>query len=152
MAPRKRNSTDRSLSSESKYSRVEFMREFPDDETCLGWLKGHRFPDGIECVNCEKVTPHYRVKSRPSYSCQNCGHHVHPTEGTIFEKSSTSLHLWFQAIYLMSSTRCGVSAKHIEREIGVTYKTAHRMCKLIRTLLVNMEGPGRAEGPAHAES
>src|ERR1039458_1059522 len=135
MAPRNRNSTERSASSESRYSRVEFARDFPDDDACLEWLKNHLYPDGILCKNCGKVTAHYRVKSRPSYSCQSCGNHVHPTAGTIFHKSSTSLHLWFQAIYLMSSTRCGVSAKHIEREIGVTYKTAHRMAKMIRRLL-----------------
>jgi transposase-like protein len=56
---------------------------------------------------------------------------------TIFEKSSTSLKLWFYAMYLMSSTRCGISAKQLEREIGVTYRTAHRMMKKIRTELMN---------------
>jgi transposase-like protein len=135
MAPRNRNSTERSASSESRYSRVEFARDFPDDDACLEWLKNQLYPDGIFCKNCHKVTSHYRVKARPSYSCQSCGNHVHPTAGTIFHKSSTSLHLWFQAIYLMSSTRCGISAKHLERELGVTYKTAWRMARLIRSLL-----------------
>lgn len=55
--------------------------------------------------------------------------------GTIFEKSSTSLHLWYYAMYLMASTRCGISAKQIQRETGVTYKTAWRMFKQIRSLL-----------------
>jgi len=73
--------------------------------------------------------------SRPSYSCDQCGHHVHPTAGTIFHKSSTSLKTWFHAIYLMASTRCGISAKQVERETGVTYKTAYRMFNKIRTLL-----------------
>ena len=135
MAPRNRRSTERSPSSFSTYSRAEFTREFPDDDTCLAWLKDQLYPDGIWCKNCERVTPHYRVQSRPSYSCQFCGHHVHPTAGTIFHKSSTSFHLWFQAIYLMSATRCGISAKQLEREIGVNYKTAHRMFRLIRSLL-----------------
>jgi hypothetical protein len=44
--------------------------------------------------------------------------------GTIFEGSSTSLQVWFYAMYLITSTRCGVSAKQLERELGVTYKTA----------------------------
>jgi transposase len=57
-------------------------------------------------------------------------------KGTIFEKSTTSLHLWFYAMYLMASTRCGISAKQMERELGVTYKTAHRMMKKIRTELM----------------
>jgi transposase len=135
MAGRDRNSTERSPSSDCRYSRVEFTRDFPDDATCLEWLKNHLYPDGIYCVNCERVTTHHRVKSRPSYSCQFCGHHVHPTAGTIFHKSSTSLHLWFQGIYLMSSTRCGISAKQLGREIGVNYKTALRMFHKVRELL-----------------
>ena len=55
--------------------------------------------------------------------------------GTIFEKSSTALRTWFYAMYLMSATRCGISAKQIQRETGVTYKTAWRMFKQIRTLM-----------------
>src|SRR5579863_7958193 len=55
--------------------------------------------------------------------------------GTIFEHSSTSLRLWYYAMYLMASTRCGISAKQIQRETGVTYKTTWRMFKQIRSLL-----------------
>jgi transposase len=76
-----------------------------------------------------------RTQQRQSWTCTACGHHVHPTAGTIFEKSSTSLHLWFYGIYLMTSTRCGISAKQLERELGVGYKTAWRMFHLIRELL-----------------
>ncbi len=71
-------------------------------------------------------------QQRQSWTCTACGHHLHPTAGTIFHKSSTSLHLWFYAMYLMTSTRCGISAKQLERELGVTYKTAWRMANLIR--------------------
>src|SRR5438445_11911309 len=135
MAPRNRSSTGRSPSSDCRYSRVEFARDFPDDDTCLEWLKNELYPDGIFCKNCDRVTSHYRVKSRASYSCQTCGNHVHPTAGTVFHKSSTSLHLWFQGIYLMSSTRCGISAKQLGREVGVNYKTALRMFHKVRDLL-----------------
>ncbi len=82
------------------------------------------YPEGIFCPTCERVTKHHRVKSRPAYSCQFCGHHVYPMVGTIFEGSSTSLRLWFYAMYLMASTRCGISAKQLERELGVSYPTA----------------------------
>ncbi len=62
--------------------------------------------------------------------------------GTIFERSSTSLHLWFYAMYLITSTRCGISAKHLERELGVTYKTAWRMFNKIRNhLMTDDSGP-----------
>ncbi len=115
------------------YSR--FMELFPDNDACLEHLKGRFFSDGTECPKCGKASKFHRIRGRSAYSCQFCGNHVYPTAGTIFHKSTVSLQLWFFAIYLMSSTRCGISAKQLEREIGVTYKTAHRMFKQIRTLL-----------------
>jgi transposase len=114
---------------------MEFMEQFPDDGACLGHLVGRLYPNGIYCPKCERVTKHHRETNRPSYACQYCGHHEHPLVGTIFENSATSLRLWFYAIYLMSSTRCGISAKQLERELGVTYKTAWRMFHKIRSLL-----------------
>ena len=101
----------------------------------MAYLVEQLYPDGIYCPTCETVTKHHRDKARPSYTCQFCGHHEHPMKGTIFEGSTTSLKLWFDAIYLMASTRCGISAKQLEREIGVTYKTAWRMFKQIRSML-----------------
>src|SRR5262249_20858008 len=93
------------------------------------------YPDGIHCPTCKKVTKHYREADRPSYKCEFCGHHEHPMVGTIFQDSATSLRLWYYAMYLMASTRCGISAKQLERELGVTYKTAWRMFNKIRSLL-----------------
>jgi transposase-like protein len=122
-----------------KCTKKDFDRQFPDDAVCLEWLKNYLYPDGIFCQNCEAITKHHRVKSRPSYSCDHCGHHVHPTAGTIFHKSPTPLTTWFYAIYLMASTRCGISAKQIERETGVTYKTAWRMFKQIRSMLIEKD-------------
>jgi transposase-like protein len=120
-----------------KYTLKDFQKQFPDDATCLEWLKNRLYPDGIFCDACQAITKHHRVKSRPSYSCDNCGHHVHPTADTIFHKSPTPLTTWFYAVYLMASTRCGISAKQIQRETGVTYKTAWRMFKQIRSMLTD---------------
>src|SRR5437870_8064420 len=117
------------------YTFKNFQRQFPDDATCLEWLRNYIYPDGIYCIKCEATTLHHRVKSRPSYSCDHCGHHVHPTADTIFHKSPTPLTIWFYAIYLMAQTRCGISAKQIQRETGVTYKTAWRMFNRIRSML-----------------
>lgn len=124
------------------YTLKDFQKQFPDDATCLEWLKNRLYPDGIFCDACQAITKHHRVKSRPSYSCDHCGHHVHPTADTIFHKSPTPLTTWFYAVYLMASTRCGISAKQIQRETGVTYKTAWRMFKQIRSMLSDeMSGP-----------
>ncbi|MDA1280547.1 MAG: IS1595 family transposase [Chloroflexi bacterium] len=119
----------------AKYTIKDFNNQFPDEAACLDYLRDERWPNGIHCESCDRITKHHKVVSRKSYSCDNCGHHVHPTARTIFHKSRTPLTSWFYAMFLMASTHCGISAKQLERELGVTYKTAWRMFKQIRTLM-----------------
>jgi transposase len=119
-----------------RYTRNQFDADFPTDDVCLETIKEQRFPGGVtHCEKCQQERKHYRVKGRTAYACDHCGNHIYPLAGTIFEKSTTPLRIWFQAMYLMGSTRCGISAKQIQRETGVTYKTAWRMFKQIRSLL-----------------
>jgi transposase len=127
-----------------------FLDRFPDDEACLEYLKEKRYPGGIaHCEKCGVERKHHRVTGRPAYACDYCGSMISPMAGTIFEHSSTSLKKWFYAMYLMGSTRCGISAKQIQRETGVTYKTAWRMFRQIRSLLseegMQLEGPTTVE-------
>ncbi len=118
-----------------KYPIKQFDAQFPDEESCLEFLKNARCPQGITCSKCERVTKHFRITGRKVYSCEFCAAHVSPTADTIFHKSSTYLRSWFHAMFLMASTRTGISAKQLEREVGVTYKTAWRMFKQIRSLM-----------------
>jgi transposase len=121
---------------ELRYTFQQFEKDFPTDNACLESIKEQRFPQGkTDCVKCLKSRKHYRVKGRTAYACETCGNHIYPLAGTIFEKSSTALRIWFHAMYLMGSTRCGISAKQIQRETGVTYKTAWRMFTQIRKLM-----------------
>ena len=106
----------------------------------LEFIKNSRWPDGIHCNKCDAVTSHHKIKGRKVYSCALCGSHVSPTAGTIFHKSRTSLRTWFHAMFLMASTRTGISAKQLERETGVTYKTAWRMFTEIRKLMAQEDG------------
>jgi transposase len=134
-----RGSPEHQPSCGSAFSLVAFMREYPDDAACLDRLWRTRFaPDGhhAHCRRCQRRRKFHRTRTRASYTCDTCGLHVHPMKDTIFEKSTTSLHQWFYAMYLMTGTRCGISAKQLERELGVGYKTAHRMMKKIRTELM----------------
>lgn len=119
---------------------AQFFRQFPNDETCLQHLFDVRFGQGFECPSCERPSNWYRIKSERAYSCQWCGHHLHPTVGTPFEQTRTPLQLWFYAIRLFTTTRHGVSGKELERQLGVTYKTAWRMAKLIREHMADVDG------------
>ncbi len=125
---------------------MEFTRLFPDDDTCLAHLWRTRYAldenDSAHCERCQEIRPFKKYEGkqqRQAWTCTACGFQIYPTAGTIFHKSSTSLQLWFYAMYLMSSTRCGISAKQLERELGVTYKTAWRMFTLIRNELMDQD-------------
>ena len=129
-----------------RYTVKDFNKEFPNDDACLRHIAEQRYPDGIaQCPKCNVERKHHRVGNRTAFACDHCGNHIYPLAGTIFEKSSTSLRLWFYAAYLMGSTRCGISAKQVQRETGVTYKTAWRMFRQIRSLMsdsdLELEGP-----------
>lgn len=127
-----------------RYTVEQFNAEFPDDDTCLEYIAEQKWPKGIApCAKCKRDRKHHRVSGRTAWACDSCGNHIYPLAGTVFEKTTTSLRLWFYAMYLMGSTRCGISAKQIQRETGVTYKTAWRMFRQIRTLLsedIKLEG------------
>ena len=153
-----RNNPKRGSASESQLALFEFFREFPDDAACLDYLWRSRFaPDGKNayCSRCEQVRTFKRyankTRARHVWSCTACAHQISPTAGTIFHKSPTSLQLWFYAIYLITSTRCGISAKQLERELGVTYKTAWRMFNLIRNRLMNQDYQGPLGGAVEAD-
>lgn len=129
---------------QARYTIRDFKRDFPNEEACLEWLKNSRWPDGVFCEKCQKITKHHHVTNRKAYACDVCGNHVYPMVGTILEKSATSLITWFHAIFLMANTRCGISAKQLQRETGVTYKTAWRMFRQIRSMLdedISLECP-----------
>ena len=119
---------------------AQFFRQFPDDEACLAHLFAVRFGQGFACPSCERPSRWYRIKAERAYSCQWCGHHLHPTVGTLFEQTRTPLQLWFYAIHLFTTTRHGVSGKELERQLGVTYKTAWRMATLIRQHMADVDG------------
>ena len=123
-----------------KFTIKEFHAQYPDDKTCLEAIFKRRFGYLKCCPSCERETNFYRVTTRRCYVCQWCGHQIYPTKGTPFEKTTTSLKHWFYAMYLMTATRSGVSAKELERQLGVTYKTAWRMAHQIRLL---MSGKGK---------
>ncbi|MDP3368663.1 MAG: IS1595 family transposase [Brevundimonas sp.] len=113
----------------------QFQARFPTEDACLEHLKLVRYGAKHTCAKCEREARYYRVKARRSYECEHCGYQVYPTAGTPFHGTRTSLRDWFYVMFLFTSTRNGVAAKRVQREIGVTYKTAWRMCKLIRAYM-----------------
>jgi transposase-like protein/ribosomal protein L24E len=115
------------------YNFKDFDTQFPDDAACLDFVFRARYANHV-CECGHKGCFHRRAKRR-AYECAWCGAQIYPTAGTIFHKSETSLKSWFFAIFLFAKSKNGVAAKELERQLGVTYKTAHRMGHQIRRLM-----------------
>lgn len=123
----------------------QFFKRFPNDDSCLIHLFKTRFEKNHQCPKCLRKGEWYKLEAERAFSC-TCGHHIHPTAGTIFQDSKTSLQLWFYAIYLFTTTRSGVSAKELERQLGVTYKCAWRMGHKIREYMAKVDGDEKLGG------
>ena len=124
------------------YTFRQFQADFPDSDACLAKIMGLRYGDCPRCHECKRETKYHRIAKRRAYACQFCGAHVYPCVGTPFEKSRTPLRDWFFAMYLFTTTRHGIAAKELERQLGVTYKTAWRMAHELRKLMAGMEKDG----------
>lgn len=123
-----------------------FLERFPTDDSCLDHLMETRYGKRHECAKCGKLANFHRVKSRRCYECDFCGYQVYPTAGTPFESTRTSLRDWFTVMFMFTASRNGVSAKEVQRTIGVTYKTAWRMCNLIRQYMGYVDGDNSLGG------
>lgn len=130
---------------------TEFFKRFPTDDDCLDHLMSVRYGDKIECPKCSKVGKFSRVKKIPAYSCAWCGHHIHPMAGTPFERSRTPLQKWFYAMYLFTTSRHGVPAKELQRQLGVTYKCAWRMGHEIRKYMAHVDGDDDLSGTVEVD-
>jgi len=136
-----------------KYTFKQFQAQFPDDAACLLALMNIQYGGTkITCPGCGVAEAQFHaMNKRKAFACQECGHHIYPCAGTIFHKSSTKLTNWFFAMYLMTSTRHGVAAKELERQIGCTYKTAWRMAHELRKLMANADTNGKGPLSGHVE-
>lgn len=124
-----------------RFTLTDFKAHFPDDDACLAWLFTKRYGQhGPLCV-CGKRDAFHHVAGRKAYACAWCGAQLSPAAGTIFDHSPTPLSLWFYAMFLMCASKNGVAAKEIQRQVGVTYKTAWRMAHAIRSLMDDETDP-----------
>jgi transposase-like protein len=125
---------------------TNFFQRFPDDDACLDHLMQVRYGDCTICPKCEKEGKFNRLSKSPAYACSWCGHHIHPMAGTPFYRSRTPLQKWFYAMYLFTTSRHGVPAKELQRQLGVTYKCAWRMGHEIRKYMGNVDGDDGLSG------
>jgi transposase len=128
----------------------QFFGMFPDDESCVEHLFKSKYGEEPVCSKCGQIGKFRKLTDIPAYTC-NCGHHIHPMVGTPFEDSRTPLQKWFYAMYLFTTSRHGVPAKELQRQLGVTYKCAWRMGHLIRQYMAKVDGDDQLSGTVEAD-
>ena len=118
-------------------SHSEFQREFADEASCGAFLFKRRWPDGFVCPVCGKRRV-AALKSRPRlYECLDCGRQTSITAGTAMHRTRLPLTAWFWAAHLMTTHSNGMSARQLEDQLGVTYKTAWLLTQKLRRSMID---------------
>ncbi len=133
-------------------SLYDLMEAFPTEEACVKHLEKMRWPCGIVCQWCGCSRKFYLISRSHRYKCADCKREFSVRKNTIFEDSHLPLRKWFAAAWLMTSHRKGIPATQLERELGVTYKTAWFMHGRLRAVMETMnEHGGPMDGEVEAD-
>ena len=115
----------------------EFQEAFPDEACCAAFLVRRRWPNGFVCPGCAGRRA-AALKSRAyTYECSNCGRQTSITAGTAMHRTRLPLTTWFWAAHLMATHSNGMSARQLEDQLGVTYKTAWLLTQKLRRSMVD---------------
>jgi len=115
---------------------LQLQRRFATEEDCETFLRRVRWPEGVRCPRCGTANPYYTA-GLAKWECRSCRRQFTLTSGTVFHGTRTPLLKWFIAIWLVCSSKRGISGKQLQRILGVTYKTAWRMAMQIRLAMLH---------------
>jgi transposase-like protein len=118
----------------------KLVERFGSEDKCRTYLEELRWPDGVECPRCGAKTVS-RLEDRKQYECSKCRYQFSVTAGTIMHDSHLPLWKWFLAIYLVTESKKGISAKQLQRTLAVSYKTAWYLSHRIRDAMGDAEQP-----------
>jgi transposase-like protein len=114
----------------------ELIEQFRSEDKCREYLEDLRWPDGVRCPRCgfDSVS---RIEKRHVWECNetSCRYQFSVTAGTVFHDSHLPLWKWFLAIYLIGESKKGISAKQLQRTLGVSYKTAWYLGHRVRSAM-----------------
>lgn len=118
-------------------SLTEFQEAFPDEASCAAFLFDRRWPDGFVCPVCGRDRAAILKSRAHTYECLDCGRQTSLTAGTVMHRSKLPLTAWFWAAHLMSTHSNGMSARQLEDQLGLTYKTAWLLTQKLRRSMVD---------------
>lgn len=118
----------------------KLVEQFGSEDRCREYLEALRWPDGVVCPRCESKSVS-KIETRNQFDCNSCRYQFSVTAGTIFHDSHLPLWKWFLAVYLIGESKKGISAKQLQRMLGVSYKTAWHLAHRIRDAMGDDEQP-----------
>lgn len=123
----------------------EWQKRYPDDAACLAEIAKLRWPESFQCPLCGH-SHGWQLTTRPVIECSHCHRQTSITAGTLFHASKVSLPRWFWAIYWISSDKGSISALRLSKLIGVSWRTAHKMLRKLRTAMGHQDSLYRLHG------
>ncbi len=117
-----------------RMSLIEFNDMYGSEELCKQDLWERRHEIGYECPKCY-CNKGYKIEERYIWQCAGCRHQIYLTAGTVFDNSKLELRKWYLATFLIVSSKSGISAKELQSQIGVTYKTAWYVNRRLREVM-----------------
>lgn len=115
-------------------SLAQFRSWFPTDADCADYLDWLRWPDGFVCPCCSSIGDWADLVG--IHRCSGCGRRFSATSGTIFHRTRTPLTVWFEAAWLMTVSKQGISALNLQRTTGLgSYQSAWTMLQKFRTVM-----------------
>ena len=115
----------------------EYQEQFSDEEDCFKYLFQLRWPNGFVCPKCGG-SEYYMIYKHKRFQCKQCRHQTSVTAGTVFHRSHQPLRILFMAVYLIATSKKGLSAMELRRKLGINgYKTAWLLMQKIRTAMAS---------------
>src|SRR5271157_3618976 len=118
-------------------SLTEFQSAFPDEASCAAFLFERRWPDGFVCPACGNARAAALRSRAYTYECYGCGRQTSITAGTAMHRTRLPLTAWFWAAHLMATHSNGMSARQLEDQLGLTYRTAWLLAQKLRRAMVD---------------
>lgn len=135
----------------TEMSLLDFQDTFPTEQICWDYLVKMRWPDGIKCSCCDESKLDF-IKTRKIFECRRCRKQIYVTAGTIFHRSRVPLRKWFWTIFLMSTSKKGVSMLYLQKQRGIgSYRTAWLMSHKIRQAMSQRNDIYTLDGTVEAD-
>jgi len=132
-------------------SLLDFQNRFPTEDSCWDYVLKMRWPEGFACPECKSGRSHL-IAQRKVFKCYACGSQTSVTSGTIFHKSRLPLRKWFWAIFLIATSKKGVSMLYLQRQLGIkSYRAAWLMGHKIRKAMIQRDELYQLNGTAEVD-